>query len=464
MRQKLVVLDNIYPEIRSGWRVAEYDAILERFSNAEIRTRRLCTDGEYERAEAEYFSYFPQHRGRIKRVSCSYDLEGAAFCYTMFLEGAYNCVLACERYKVPFAFVLYPGGDFALDNEESDRKLARVLNSPMFAGLVATQPVTFDYLTQKHGLPESLILRTYPGPMLGMALGPIPERVPYRRGETFGVGFIGFKYSNNLRSKGYDFFIASALELCRQGGDYHFDVVGNYEPSDIDLGPYGGHFTFHGSLPFLEMRKAMLGMQVVLSPNVPSALAKGNFDGFPTASCIEAGIVGTIIIATDPLGLNRDYRDGEDIIILRRDFDAIRPEDVAATADMIRSLATDPERVNQLSVQTAATFRRVFSPERQIKPRLDWLEEHLLRGAAPFADDAERWRKAAKGTAEDAEFFVRENVRLQKLIVEAKAYMDPLREAVEYHSERAARFEEQLAQAKKPKRLLERIIDKFRSS
>lgn len=442
MQDKLVILDDIYPDIKSGWRVAEYSAILERFEMAEIQTYRDCSDTEFAELAKEYSSYFPGHVNRIVRVARPFDLSQAAFCYTLFVNGAYTCIDDIEQFEVPFAFVLYPGGGFGLDNAESDYKLRRVLNSPMFSGVVVTQPVTYDYIRQKHNVPDEKILRTYPGPMLGMLFAPIRERSnSYNTTECFHLGFIAMRYGNNLSAKGFDYFVATARELAKASPKFHFHVIGNHEPNDISLAPFEDRFTFHGPLPFQEMRQTMLQIHAVLSPNAPGHLATGGFDGFPTASCIEAGLVGTIIIATDPLNLNRDYTCGNDILLIERDFTAVQTADVVRTVRLIQDLAAEPERVNRLAAKTKETFRRVFSPDRQIRPRLDWIEE--LMKSKPEASEA-RWREAAKAKGQSIIELVREQTRLNGVIAEISAYMQALEEAKRYHAERADRLETEL--------------------
>ena len=61
-------------------------------------------------------------------------------------------------------------------------------------------------------------------------------------------------------------------------------------------------------------------VDVILSPNVPFVLAPGCFDGFPTGCCVDAGMRGTAIFATDEFDSARScYTDGEDIVLVKYD-------------------------------------------------------------------------------------------------------------------------------------------------
>ena len=47
-----------------------------------------------------------------------------------------------------------------------------------------------------------------------------------------------------------------------------------------------------------------------------AVLAKGAFDGFPTGSCVSAGLQEAAIFCTDVLNVNTDFRDGVDLVLV----------------------------------------------------------------------------------------------------------------------------------------------------
>ena len=71
------------------------------------------------------------------------------------------------------------------------------------------------------------------------------------------------------------------------------------------------------------------------------------------------------VICTDELKLNRDYSDGQDIVLVRPEVDDI----VAKLAPLI----ANPGRLAELGARARQRMVQVFSREAQIEPRLDLL-------------------------------------------------------------------------------------------
>src|SRR5262249_48649355 len=114
--------------------------------------------------------------------------------------------------------------------------------------------------------------------------------------------------------------------------------------------------------------------------------------GFPTGCCIEAGLQGAVVVCTDPLQLNRDYRVGEDLLLVTADAGAV--------AACLQQLFDDPERLRRIGACGQHTFRRLFEPSAQMGPRLRLLEQELA--ASPPRTGWRRWLRWRKSPSRPA--------------------------------------------------------------
>jgi lipopolysaccharide transport system ATP-binding protein len=122
------VLDDFFPNLLTGFRVAEYNALLERFPGLEIAS----SYGEFERVHAEYAARYPRHAGRVVAFRPGF-CAGAELAYLNFLNNAVQFLPELERERVPFVLTLYPGGGFGIDEPESDgaeKRERQALQSP----------------------------------------------------------------------------------------------------------------------------------------------------------------------------------------------------------------------------------------------------------------------------------------------------------------------------------------------
>src|SRR6266568_2458580 len=421
---RLVLYDDVFPSLRSGFRLAELGAYLDHFSESRVAITNLSGPAALDATLRDYRALRPEHDGRIAFFTGDLALSAQDFLYTIFLNNAYDLLALSEGKGVPFAFQVYPGGGFGFGNEESDWKLRCVLESPMFSFMVVTQPAIRDYVTSRFGVPSDRLHLIGPGPVwTSPATSASPRRHLEHGKTTFDVGFIAHKYGNDTRSKGYDFFISLAREVTNIGGHVRFHVVGNYGPDDHPLDGIEERITFHGSLDAVAFESTCRSFDVVVSPNVPSVLCQGAFDGFPTASCSQAALAGAVVFATDPLGLNSALVPGRDFLLLERDPRETRPTDVPRAAEILRELAGDPARLAELSVQGTRAFEALVGPEAQITPRLALMERALSGAFPPRAADAGAWRAAAAAAHRRSLRERAEIARLHAVIDGAKSYI-----------------------------------------
>ena len=375
----LLLLDDIYPLLLSAFRITEYNAYLSHFPTAAVHSTGksfsiVKETRSFDAVRTAYEARYPAYAGRVTRYDPKW-LPDARLAYLLFINNAYDFCEVLEASNTPFVFCLYPGGGFAIDGAESDRKLRRVFASPCFRKVLCTQKISYDYLLRK-GL-------CAPEQMEFIYGGVLPTRVPsstakrrYKENKArFDICFVASKYSPRGVDKGYDLFIAAAKMLCARHDDIFFHVVGNFDASDIDVAELAGRLTFHGLLSTDELSHFFRDMEIMLSPNRAFILSPGSFDGFPTGAGAEAGINEVALFTSDPLHLS-PFVDGEDIVIIDTNADSI----VAA----VERYYAAPDQLYRLAARTAQSYAAAFHPDAQIGPRLRLLEQQLalLPGAA----------------------------------------------------------------------------------
>jgi lipopolysaccharide transport system ATP-binding protein len=366
-RRPWVILDDFFPNLLTGFRVAEYNAYLQAFPQLRI----LSTLGDFAPRHAEYAALYPAHADRVAYFT-EEALDGCAFAYLNFLNNAVLFLPHLERRRLPFVLTLYPGGGLGLNEPESDDKLRRVLSLPGLQAIITTQRVTADYLrefTARHGL------RLPPlHPVTGVVVNPLyfapdmPAHGAYF-GEgkpTFDICFVAEKYMPRGENKGYPAFIAMAHALADLP-HLRFHVVGSFTPEDIDVSALGERIRFHGRLETSQMRSFFTDKDLVVSPNKPWTLHPGNFDGFPTGSCVEASLCGVAMMASDVLQQDPGYAEAQAMLI-------VPPDDPERLAREVRALAADPARLARIARAGQALSRRLYAPEHQIGQRMRMLE------------------------------------------------------------------------------------------
>lgn len=372
--RSLVILDDVFPLSWSGFRVAEFNAYLDAFTDADVhstgdRIGALGNTGDFDQIVAAYEAEHPNYRGRIRRFHELRRLDQYHAAYSLFAATTRRYVPTLERSRVPFVFTLYPGGGFALDDVRSDATLRRIFDSKVFRKVIATQTITRDYLMARGLCDESRIEFVYGGVFRSAELtgAPVLHRRYAIHKETLDICFVAHKYVPQGKDKGYDRFIATAQLLAARFEDVRFHVVGPFGPTDVPVDGLIGRLIFHGSQPTSFFPRFYAEMDLIVSPNLPFILRKGAFDGFPTGSCMEAGMCGVAPFCTDALGLNVALQDGQDIVIIPPEPDQI--------ADVISEFRASPERLARVGDSAATTFRYLFGVEHQMPPRLRVLSQ-----------------------------------------------------------------------------------------
>ena len=371
-----VVLDDFFPNLLTGFRVAEYNAHLQALPQLMV----LSSLPDFSEQHARYAALYPQWADRVQPYSPNW-LKGCELAYINFLNNAVHYLPTLQEHALPFVLTLYPGGGLGLDEPESDAKLTLVLRSPLLKAIIVTQPVTQDYLhsfAKRHQLKlpplhridglvvNPLYFQTDPAPA-----GPAAPAADTTR---LNICFVAERYMAAGANKGYPEFMAAALALADLA-HVHFHIVGGgYTSQERNVDALGERIHFHGRLETAQLHQFYGGMHLIISPNRPGLLHPGNFDGFPTGCCVEAALCGVAIMATDALQQNPGYVDGKSIYLL----DDQPPALAEQIATRVRALVARPDLLRQVGLAGQALTRQLYHPSYQIGER-----QRILRTAIP---------------------------------------------------------------------------------
>ena len=371
----LLILDTIFPHPLSPFRFHEFIKYLEYFPRSMVLSTGEHLPALKEKRPIgmiieEFEKEYSRLKGRTAVITHELDLYDAKLAYVMFLYNMKVFLDALEEKKIPFVFTLYPGGGFEIDKPQSDAELTKIFRSPQFRRVIVTQRITYDYLIRKGFCTPEQIDFIYG------VVTPMPFAAADGRKLHFGFGkdtldicFVAHKYMEHGIDKGYDVFIESAKKISRQHENIRFHVVGSFTKTDIPIDEIEGKITFYGLQKPEWFDNFYLDKDIVLSPNIPFTLLEGSFDGFPTASCTEAGLRKVAMFCTDELDLNIKFIDGTDIVLIPHDSDKI--------VDILNYYYDHPLELKRIAENGSVRIRDVYSDENQMLPRIRILEKEL---------------------------------------------------------------------------------------
>lgn len=376
-RAPWVIIDDFFPHLLTGFRVAEYNAHLQAFDHLQI----MSSFGGFSEQYAHYRALYPQHASRVSAYAPE-RLAGVELAYVTFLNNAHAYLGDLTQHKVPFVLNLYPGGGLGLNDAESDNKLVSVLSSPLLKSIIVTQPVVEQYLSQ---IAQAHGIKLPPVHMIqGVVVNPdyfddnlTSHDLRYGLGkDTLDVCFVAESYMSGAANKGFPDFMA-AMQLLSDLPQLRIHVVGGgYDKSDFDVPGLGRTVHYHGRLPTAQLRDFYAQMDLIVSPNRPGQLHAGNFDGFPTGACVEAALCEVAIMATDALHQNPGYVDKQSIFMLVHDTNIAGLSVPQQIEEHLRQLAANPEQLARVAEDGKRLTRGLYAPVRQINTRQD-----ILRGA-----------------------------------------------------------------------------------
>lgn len=374
----LLIVDDVFPHPASAFRYHEILGYLRHFPGCRVATSAagFRTLGE-RRPPADLIADFdrrwPDLAGRVEPLTMHTRPDPSAVGYGMLVNNLYAYGGVFERHDVPFAFTLYPGGGFSLEDSAAVARLEHVVASRMFRHVVVTTRAARDLLRDRRLVPEQRVTYLYGGVVPPAETPRVPvHRYPLSK-DVLDVGFVAPKHTPHGRDEGFDVFVQAAWLMCRAGLPVRFHVVGGFGPDDLEAGLLlGDQVTFHGRPGRELLADLYAGMDVVLSPGASGERASR---GVPTRCSAEAALAGVALVCSDPTGQNDAFTDGHDIVLV--------PRDAVAAADAIAGLLRRPDDLARIARNGQATCERVFGLEAQLGPRLAVLESLLADGTPP---------------------------------------------------------------------------------
>lgn len=370
---KLAIYDDLFPYIVSGFRLAELQSYLELDSRIEICTT-LSSLGwlGVNQTKREVVKEWKKSSGKdfarqVRVIESGKDIPQAHAIYSIFLNNIYDVIDEIESRNISFAFTLYPGGGFALHDENSDLKLERVLRSPNLFKAIVTQPVTLDYLKEK--FPYSLEKVEY---IFGGVLPSSGVLVTRKSSGDLRIVFCANKYHPQGLDKGFDLFVDAMNKLADLEVKFSAHIIGPWHSEDIDYASRRKHFIFHGVVASTELQSMLSNFDLAVFPTRSNELGNGTFDGFPTGSAIEAGLAGCVVLTTNPLNQKCPLVPDADYFVIEACTNSI--------VDRILNLAGgDRNTLDSFRLHSSHAFSKMFSLETQMQPRINLVNELIQR-------------------------------------------------------------------------------------
>jgi glycosyltransferase involved in cell wall biosynthesis len=364
--KKIAILDDYFPNLTTGFRIAEFNYYLEKFSNCEVYVHR------YDNHYPQYAAVYPQFKDKVKSF-LQFDWTGQSYklFYTVFLSNAASFYFAYDLANTPFIFELYPGGGFWFNDDEIDARLIKVFSNPLFRKVIVTQKIVYDYIVNRGFVTPDKVTYIY-----GMVTYPeyfhptIQKQFFGKDKNTFDICFVAHKYMPLGVDKGFVTFIETCKKLFKAANNIRFHVVGNFEPNEVDVSELGNSITFYGLKDKTFFPGFFSKMDIIVSPNLPYVLIPGkNIDGFPTGCCIDAALHNVAVFCTDQLNMNEHFKHKKDIFIITPDAEEITKN--------ILEYYHDPAELYRLSARGQAKFQEIFDFDKQMKARTSVIEEFI---------------------------------------------------------------------------------------
>ena len=387
----VVIIDDIFPHPVSGFRYQEFISYLQHMNSLKVLTTgwsvHVLGKQTIHELMISFKRKFPDLGNRLMKFT-SLDHIDCKLLYFVFLGNAYSLVELAEAKRIPFVFTLYPGGLFGLNNANSDDMLRRVMKSPCFRKVIVSQKAIRDYLIEKEFCkPEQIEY------IFGVVTPLDKIESSYQGKKHFGIDkenldicFVAHKYTKYGQDKGYDVFIETAKILAKKYNNVNFHVVGNFDESVIDISTIRDKVHFYGIRQPEWFDEFYRDKDIILSANINGMIYKGSFDGFPTASCTDAGLCKTAIFCTDPLNLNNGhFKQDEELVIIEHN--------VSKIVEKIDFYYNHPELLKNIGENGYLAIKKIYGYESQIKPRIQLLQDEL---AKPFYVDEEAFKHLYK--------------------------------------------------------------------
>ncbi len=390
-KTNLLIIDNFEPSfLLTGFRTKEFNFLLNKIPNTKLLTmsnriyklsdikKRLKTQeivwpepmnySSWKNNKKTYSNYFDiDSKKLIFMQNRQYKANGA---YIMFLYNAYLSLKFLEQNNIPFVFTLFPGGGLRLNHEFSDKMMKDVFSSPMFRGCFVPQKIIYDYILKKKFTTKDKLFFEYSGGFFQFIEKDVLPKKYYKNDKnTFDICFVAYRYMKKGLDKGFDLALYSLKELIKKYPFVHLHCVGTNTLEDFDENflDIKHNIHFYGSQKSEFFPSFFQRMDMALAPNRINVLDKGAFDGFPLMP--EAGYFGIPIFCTDELGLNYNYIDKEDLVIIK--------PDICDICTKIEYYLNNQDELKKIGNNGKTKIQKYFNLKKQQKDRLNFINKYI---------------------------------------------------------------------------------------
>ncbi len=374
----LIIYDDIYPHPSSGFRLEEFTFLLTSIPNS----KAILSGSAYKHFNlpvnqhkehiAELVKNKPELATKLHMQDNIINLN-CRFFYCVFLHNMFANINQVDQYQIPFAFTLYPGGNFNPGTEATVTQLIKIFSSPNFKKVIVTQQRTYDYLLDNKFCSERDVLFIFGVVVPQTSLLKNNFYKP-RYGQdktTFDICFCANKYTKYGEDKGYPLFIDFIKIIAAEYHFARFHIIGGFNKDVIDIGIIEDRTRFYGNQDFDELKIIFASIDLIVSPNQPDKLGKGAFDGFPLGTVIEAAFNEVAVMLTDCFNENKYFEDGIEITIVQPDINDMMKK--------FESMIADIDHFYENAKKGKEKFRHIYSTAYQMNPRIGLIRS-LIEG------------------------------------------------------------------------------------
>lgn len=360
-KKDLIIIDDYVPNIYAAFKPFEiafllnavessalFSVVANRVHDRYYPTYDIHSTKHFKKLSVNFCSAFKVPEEKVKPFYPWTKID-AKVVYVIFLNVAWHLLEYLEKRKLKFILELYPGGGLSLLESGPDyEKLKAVLGSPCLVNVICTQKITYEFVKKHKFCSDDKVSFKYGGVIANIPSVKAKSLRYKTNKKTLDICFTAAKYMEKGLDKGYDIFIEAAHMLLEKNKAYHFHIVGGFDENEIPVKEeFREHFHFYGFLKSTDFIQYYSDKDIIVSPNRPFMLGKGNFDGFPTGAVGEAALNGLCMIISDPLNLNPFYKDFKDAIFIEN-----IPEDIAEKVSYLEQNPDEIYRIGEAGKQT----------------------------------------------------------------------------------------------------------------
>jgi glycosyltransferase involved in cell wall biosynthesis len=364
----VAILDDLFPWKGSGFRFAEFDYLLKNSSDIKVFST-LESLGFVNQLEnkGSILKNLP-YGEKFQTVRSFDEVPKMQAYYCIFLNNLSSIIKLAERDSAPFAFTLYPGGGFHL-YEKSFLQLRSIFEHPLFHTVIVTQPKTLEVVKKLGCAPEKIkyifgvVAECKEANLHSFSIFKLRQKVK-------GIVWAAHRYEDLGHDKGLDLFIQMADEFISRGSHIKFHVIGPWRDAVAALSKFPDSYLVYEVLPIERLVSFFSKIDVAVFPTRPNINFHGRFDGFPTATMVQAAIAGAITVSTNPLG---------QVTPLIPDVHYIEIEATLESLNAaIHKILKDPKGAARLAKQSQKKFMTVYSRDSQLASRLEVINSLYL--------------------------------------------------------------------------------------